>query len=78
MADANVGSFSTAALTQAFRNADSATVQTVSGIVAAVGSKNYSGALADLQKVAKIPGLTGEQETAVKQLMSQLTAKTGK
>jgi len=67
----------TTALQHAFRNADIPTVETVNGIASAVASRNYSGALADLQKISRIPGLTHEQDTAVKQLVGQLQGRAG-
>lgn len=67
----------TTALQHAFRNADLPTVQTVNAIASAVAGRNYSGALADLQRISRIPGLTHEQDTAVRQLVGQLQGRAG-
>ncbi len=65
----------TAQLVSAFKNADAETTRLVQDTVAAVGKKDWSGAIGTLQKIQKIPGLTASQSDAVKGLLSTLSTK---
>jgi len=68
-------SFDTSALVAAFKNADIPSGQLVSSVISALSSKDYSGALSSLQKLAKTPGLTAPQATSVEQLISAVSSR---
>lgn len=67
--------FDTSALVAAFKNADLPSNQIVQSVVSALSSKDYSGALASLQKLGRIPGLTASQASAVQGLISAVSTK---
>ncbi|MFO1460462.1 MAG: hypothetical protein U1G08_13765 [Verrucomicrobiota bacterium] len=72
---ASAPAFDTSALVAAFKNADIPSNQIVQSVVSALSGKDYSGALASLQKLARIPGLTASQATAVQGLISAVSTK---
>ena len=65
----------TAALVAAFRNADIPSNQLVQSVVSALPSRDYSGALAALQKLSRIPGLTAPQADSVHQLIAAVGSR---
>ncbi|MBN8249793.1 MAG: hypothetical protein J0L84_20420 [Verrucomicrobia bacterium] len=74
-ATAPVAGFDTSALVAAFKNADLGSNQLVQSVVSALSGRDFSGALSSLQKLARIPGLTAPQASAVQQLIGSVSAK---
>ncbi|MBL9174088.1 MAG: hypothetical protein JNL10_11180 [Verrucomicrobiales bacterium] len=72
---ASASAFDTSALVAAFKNADIPSNQIVQGVVSALSNKDYSGALASLQKLARIPGLTASQASAVQSLIGSVSTR---
>ncbi len=64
----------TTQLESSFKSAEPATQSSVDKVVTAVKSQDYSGALAQLQTLAKNAKLTPEQQQAIKDLMAQVQA----
>jgi uncharacterized lipoprotein YajG len=62
----------TAPLEASFKSAEPATQSSVDKAVAAVKSADYSGALTQLQTLAKNAKLTPEQQQAIKDVMAQV------
>lgn len=67
--------FNTAALVTAFQNSDLASNQLVQGVIAALSSKDFTGALSSLRKLDQIPGLTAAQGNAVDGLIAAVSTK---
>jgi len=65
-------SVDTAALESSFKSADAATQSTADKVVTAVKSADYSGALSQLQTLAKNAKLTPDQQQAIKDVMAQV------
>jgi len=65
-------SVDTAPIEKSFSSADPATKSTADTAVTEIKSANYSGALADLQKLAANAKLTPEQQQAVKDVLAQV------
>jgi PBP1b-binding outer membrane lipoprotein LpoB len=67
--------FDTSKLVSSFANMDVESNKIVASVVQNVSGKNYKAAASELQKLSRIPGLTASQDSAVKQLASQLAGK---
>jgi hypothetical protein len=65
-------SVNTAPLEKSFQTAEPASKSAVDKAVSAIKSADYSGALAELQKVAKDAKLSPEQQQAIKDVMAQV------
>ncbi len=72
----NLAGLDTTKLVEAFRTADTDTVQLVQNTVSAIRGRDWSGALSTLEKIRRIPGLTAAQADAVNSLLTGLGAKT--
>jgi hypothetical protein len=65
-------SVDTAPLEKSFASADAPTKSASDSVVSEVKSANYSGAMADLTKLAQNAKLTPEQQQAVKDVLAQV------
>jgi hypothetical protein len=65
-------SVDTAPIEKSFASADAPTKTSADSVVTEIKSANYSGALADLQKLAANAKLTPEQQQAVKDVLTQV------
>jgi uncharacterized lipoprotein NlpE involved in copper resistance len=70
-------SVDTTPMEKSFSSADPATKSTADNVVTEIKNSNYSGAVADLQKLASNAKLTPEQQQAVKDVVAQLQKALG-
>lgn len=65
-------SVDTGPIEKSFSSADAATKSSADSVVTEIKNANYSGAVADLQKLAANAKLTPEQQQAIKDVMAQV------
>lgn len=65
-------SVDTAPIEKSFSSADATTKGSADSVISEIKSANYSGAVADLQKLAANAKLTPEQQQAVKDVLAQV------
>jgi hypothetical protein len=65
-------SVDTAPLEKSFQSADAPTKSSADSVVSEIKGANYSGAMADLTKLAQNAKLTPEQQQAIKDVLTQV------
>lgn len=65
-------SVDTAPIEKSFSSADATTKSSADSVISEIKNANYSGAMADLQKLAANAKLTPEQQQAIKDVLAQV------